>query len=201
IDVAKLRSKGLYNDQVSLQFLQQINGFLAQSKGLLQGDLSTLNIGGQVAWFADQIDRGDPRQLAAGQEQQSQSLKILEAALSQSGPYQSPFPETSALLAMQGDRLGNGYKLLNDGHVGLLALYLIKNEKTGSFAEYSDGLAALRQIVSDTKARHPEAWVGLTGLPVLENDEMESSQMAMAEAGVLSFIGVGLLYVAGFGCV
>ena len=35
----------------------------------------------------------------------------------------------------------------------------------------------------------------------MENDEMESSQTAMAQAGVLSFIGVGLLYVAGFGCV
>ena len=35
----------------------------------------------------------------------------------------------------------------------------------------------------------------------MENDEMESSQTAMAEAGVLSFIGVALLYVAGFGCV
>ncbi len=82
-----------------------------------------------------------------------------------------------------------------------MALYLIKNEKTGSFAEYSDGLTELRQIVSDTKKLHPEAWVGLTGLPVMENDEMESSQAAMAQAGVLSFLGVGLLYIAGFGCV
>src|SRR5208283_5250674 len=100
-----------------------------------------------------------------------------------------------ALLAMQDDQLGSGYKLLKNGQIGLLALYLIKNEKTSSFAEYSDGLTELRQIVSDAKNRHPEAWVGLTGLPVMENDEMESSQAAMAQAGVLSFIGVGLLYI------
>ena len=91
--------------------------------------------------------------------------------------------------------------MLSGGHVGLLALYLGKDEKSGSFAEYSKGLAELRQIVNDAKNRHPEAWVGLTGIPVLENDEMESSQTAMAQAGVLSFLGVGLLYVAGFGCV
>ena len=102
---------------------------------------------------------------------------------------------------MQGDQLGSGYKLLNDGHIGLLALYLGKNEGSSSFTEYSEGLTELRQIVNDAKTRHPEAWIGLTGLPVLENDEMESSQAAMAQAGVLSFLGVGLLYIAGFGCV
>ncbi len=210
INVAKLKSKSLFSDQVSPEFLQQINGFLGQSQGLLQGDLASLNVGGQITWFAEQFDRGDRRyrqarapdaSFAAAQEQQSKSLEILKAALSQSGPYQSPFPEMSSLVAMQGAGLGAGYKLLNDGHVGLLALCLVKNEKNGSFAEYSDGLAELRQIVGDTKSGHPEAWVGLTGLPVMENDEMESSQMAMAQAGVLSFIGVALLYVAGFGCV
>jgi len=205
IDVAKLNSKSLYNDQVSPQFLQQIIGFLGQSQGLLQGDLTSLNVGGQIAWFAEQIDRGDPRQLAASlgaaQQQESKSLEILAAALGQSGVYQSPFPEMSALVAMQGEQLGSGYKLLNDGHTGLLALYLVKNEKAGSFAEYSDGLTELRRIVGNLKTLHPEAWIGLTGLPVMENDEMESSQAAMAQAGVLSFIGVGLLYVAGFGCV
>ena len=219
IDVARLKSKGLYNDQVSLQFLQQINGFLGQSQGLLRGDYASLNVGGQIAWFAEQIDRLDPRDprpgprvlgappgvpadsLGAAEQQQGKSLEILAAALSQSGPYQSPFPELSTLLAMQGDQPGSGYKLLNGGHVGLLALYLVKNERSGSFAEYSDGLSELRQIINDAKSRHPEAWVGLTGLPVMENDEMESSQTAMAQAGVLSFIGVGLLYVAGFGCV
>jgi uncharacterized protein len=204
VDVAKLRSKGLYNERVSREALRQINAFLGQSQGMLRGDLAAANVGGQIAWFADQIERGDPRQLAAlgaAGDQQTRSLQILEAALSQANSYQSPFPEMSALLSMQDDGLGSGYKLLKDGHVGLLALYLVKNEKSGSFAEYSDGLAELRQIVSDTKNRHPEAWLGLTGLPVMENDEMEASQTAMAQAGLLSFIGVGLLYVAGFGCV
>ena len=205
IDVARLRSKALYNDRISPQLLQDINAFLEQSQGLLQGDLASLNVGGQITWFASQVDNGDPRMLAAStgaaQQQQAKSLEILAAALSSSGPYQSPFPEISALLSMQGDQLGSGYKLLNDGHIGLLALYLGKNEGSSSFTEYSEGLTELRQIVNDAKTRHPEAWIGLTGLPVLENDEMESSQAAMAQAGVLSFLGVGLLYIAGFGCV
>ena len=122
IDVAKLRSKGLYNDQVSPQFLQQINGFLAQSQGLLQGDLRLVERG-----RADRLVRpaesfwvlygrrppllADPPPVSPNQ-QQGKSLQILAAALSQPGPYQSPFPEISGLLAMQGDQLGSGYKLL-----------------------------------------------------------------------------------------
>ena len=205
IDIAKLKSKGLYNDQVSLETLQEIDGFLNQSQGLLQGDMSSLNVGGQIAWFAEQIDRGNPNQTAASlqgaQEQQSRSLSILAAALSRAGQYRSPFPAMSALMSMRDARLDSEYKLCKNGRVGLLALYLVKNEKSDTFTEYSEGLASLRQIVADAKIRHPDAWVGLTGIPVMENDEMESSQYAMAQAGVLSFLGVGLLYIAGFGCV
>jgi hopanoid biosynthesis associated RND transporter like protein HpnN len=204
IDIAKLRSKGLYNDQVSLKMLGEIDGLLNQSQGLLQGDLNALNLGGQIAWFAAQTDRADPHQpppaLANAQEQQRRLLEIMAAALSQPGQYQSPLPDMSALRALCNDRSISEYKLLKDGRVGLIALFLEK-EKSGSFAEYSEGLAALRQLVNDAKRRHPEAWVGLTGIPVMENDEMESSQSAMAQAGILSFIGVGLLYIAGFGCV
>ncbi len=205
IDVAKLKSKGLYNDQVSFKTLQEIDGFLDQTQGLLQGDMSSLNVGGQIAWFAEQIDHVNPSQSSASlqgtQEQQSRSLNILAAALSRPDQYQSPFPAMSALSSMRDERLDSEYKLCKNGRVGLLALYLVKNEKSDTFTEYSEGLAALRQIVADAKIRHPDAWVGLTGIPVMENDEMESSQYAMAQAGVLSFLGVGLLYVAGFGCV
>ncbi len=204
-DVARLKSKGLYNDRVNLKSLQEIDAFLGQSQGLLQGDLNSLNVGGQIAWIAEQIDRGDGSRLAAslgaGREQLERSLEILAAALRQRGTYQSPFPAMSDFFSIRDERLASEYKLLKDGHVGLLALFLVKNEKPGSFAEYSDGLTALRQIVADAKRRHPEAWVGLTGIPVMENDEMESSQYAMAQAGVFSFIGVALLYIAGFGCV
>ena len=107
----------------------------------------------------------------------------------------------SGLLSLHDDRLDSEYKLCKEGHVGLLALYLVKNEKSNSFTEYSEGLAALRQVVAEAKRRHPEAWIGLTGIPIMENDEMESSQTAMAQAGVFSFVGVALLYIAGFGSV
>ncbi len=48
-------------------------------------------------------------------------------------------------------------------------------------------------------ARHPETKIGLTGLPIMENDEMRSSQSSMFWASLISMFGVGCLFVAGFG--
>jgi hopanoid biosynthesis associated RND transporter like protein HpnN len=139
--------------------------------------------------------------LDTSQAQQSQSLQILAAALSQSGPYRSPWPDMSRFLNVQQGMDGGGYILANGDRIGLLTLWLVKDQQDGSLVEYGKSLARLREIVADTKTRHPEAWVGVTGMPVMENDEMEASQSAMLWAGVLSFVGVAVLYVAGFGCV
>src|SRR6185369_2314645 len=45
---------------------------------------------------------------------------------------------------------------------------------------------------------HPTARLSLTGIPVLESDEMRSSQTAMFYASILSFVGVAALMVLGF---
>ena len=52
VDTSKLRSKGLYQDQIDLPKLQQIDAFLTQSQSIVQGSLSSLNIGGQIIRIA-----------------------------------------------------------------------------------------------------------------------------------------------------
>ena len=58
---------------------------------------------------------------------------------------------------------------------------------------------ALRELIAQSQARHPDVKIGLTGLPVMENDEMLSSQTSMFWASLVSMVAVGLLFVAGFG--
>ena len=200
VDASKLRSKGLhYLDEKPLA---EIEGFLNQAQPILDGNWAALNVGRRLEWFVGQLKDGDPRQAMAametGRAEQAQSLQILASALGQPGPYRSPWPEMPTLAAMQ-DSEGS-YLLTNGDRVGMVLLRLVKRQGQ-SFAEYADALAELRQLVTEVKSRHPETWVGLTGMPVMENDEMESSESAMTQAGILSFIGVALLYVAGFGCV
>ena len=45
------------------------------------------------------------------------------------------------------------------------------------------------------KERHPDIEIGLTGLPVLENDEMVASQNDSSFASWLALVGVAVLYL------
>ena len=56
----------------------------------------------------------------------------------------------------------------------------------------------MRDIVADVRHNHPHVRIGLTGIPVLENDEMVRSQKDMTLSTIVSFVGVIVLMLAGF---
>lgn len=56
------------------------------------------------------------------------------------------------------------------------------------------GVRRARQILSEVSAGYPALEVGLTGLPVLECDEMEASTRDSTRASWLAFLGVLTLY-------
>lgn len=74
----------------------------------------------------------------------------------------------------------------------------MKEEKGEEFARGTKGIETLRTILSEVHAEHPHTQIQLTGLPVMENDEMRSSQDAMSIATWLSILGVTLLYMVFF---
>ncbi|MDO4582991.1 MAG: MMPL family transporter [Planctomycetia bacterium] len=74
----------------------------------------------------------------------------------------------------------------------------MKEEKGEEFARGTKGIDTLRSILADVQAEHPHTQIQLTGLPVMENDEMRSSQDAMSIATWLSILGVTLLYMVFF---
>ena len=60
-------------------------------------------------------------------------------------------------------------------------------------------ITALREIIKEQQAQCEDVAIGLTGLPILEYDEMSTSQNDMILASVISLVGVACLFVAGFG--
>ncbi|HEY3964448.1 MAG TPA: MMPL family transporter [Planctomycetaceae bacterium] len=108
-------------------------------------------------------------------------------------PWQAQMPaELAQLESVFRDRY-----LLNDkGTMGFL-----KAQPTATASDFngsSPSIDKLREVLVEVGERHPDARLALTGIPILESDEMRSSQTAMFYASILSFLGVAALMVLGF---
>ncbi len=197
-DAPKLHSKGLY--YLKPEQLAQIDGFLNQAGPVLRGDWSALNLGSMAGWMNTAVTTGseqDRRQLlAAVQSELPRAMEGLRAALGESGGYRSPWPDMpfSAPAAV-----GATTRLMSDdGRTGFILLRLLEEDKQ-SFAQNSGSIKVLRELAAAVKARHPGTQIGLTGLPVIEHDEMQSSEKSMSAATVLSFLGVLAVMIVAFG--
>lgn len=93
--------------------------------------------------------------------------------------------------------LESRYLTAEEGRLGFLLLRF--RNVPSEFARGSAAVIALRKTIASEGTAHPDAWIGLTGMPVIEYDEMQASQADMVWTNVLSLLGVVLLFVAGYG--
>lgn len=77
-----------------------------------------------------------------------------------------------------------------------LAFLLIRPifRENGSFTSERKCIDTLRGLLEQVKPRYPNVQFGLTGLPVLENDEMQASQDDSQRASWIALLGVAILY-------
>ncbi|MBN1393438.1 MAG: MMPL family transporter [Pirellulales bacterium] len=93
---------------------------------------------------------------------------------------------------------GAGRLISDDGRMGFVLLKL-RERDTQSFAQNSASIAALRRITAEIEARRQGVKIGLTGLPIIEFDEMRSSEKSMTLATIFSFLGVLAVMIVAFG--
>ena len=199
-DAPKLRNKGLY--YLKPEELRQIDGFLDEAGPMLRGDWSQLNLGGMARWMGAAMAGGSDlsqRQqiLAALQTELPRVISGLSAALGQAGEYKSPWPEMSFSNPLAAEA-GSGRLMSDDGRMGFILLRLLEEDKQ-SFAQNAGSINVLRQLTSDVQTRFPGTKIGLTGLPIIEYDEMRSSEKSMSAATILSFLGVLAVMIVAFG--
>lgn len=200
VDLGKIRSKGLH--YVSPEELQGIEHFLNELGPILAGDWSPLNLGNMAAGLSQQLGAAArsggtaPAEAAAGREKLERLAASLGESLGQRRRYQSPWPEMPSSFAILSE-LNSDYLLTKQGQLGFVLLRLARGQD--GFNHYTEATDVLRSLIAHTQARHPGTKIGLTGLPIMENDEMRSSQSSMFWASAVSMLGVGLLFVAGFG--
>ncbi|MBI2827334.1 MAG: MMPL family transporter [Planctomycetia bacterium] len=198
VDLGKVRGKGLH--YLSEEELQGLERFLSDVGPILHGNWSLLNLGRMAEGMCARLEAAarqptDPRNAETDVDVERFSASLL-AALSQGGRYQSPWPSMPQSFATLSELSGE-YLLTKEGKLGFVILRLAKGKD--EFARSSEATDALRDLIAQMSARHPETKIGLTGLPIMENDEMRSSQSSMFWASLLSMVGVGCLFVAGFG--
>ncbi|MGD9721019.1 MAG: MMPL family transporter [Pirellulales bacterium] len=197
VDLAKIRSKGLH--YLSPEELAGIEQFLSDVGPILDGNWTPLNVSAMASGLSAQLEAGgaqDPALAAGARDKLARLAGSLNTSLLGGGRYQSPWPEMPASFSTLSE-LNSDYLLTKQGQLGFVLLRLARSND--DFNRCSEATDALRDLIAQVQARHPETKIGLTGLPIMENDEMRSSQSSMLWASLLSMGGVALLFVAGFG--
>jgi hopanoid biosynthesis associated RND transporter like protein HpnN len=141
--------------------------------------------------------RGDTSAQVETAAQARRLLRSLDEFLQDPHGFTNPWPEVlpppdeSAVR-----RFEPRYLLNDDGTMGFLLA--TARDASRDFSGTSRSIDRLREIIGTITLRHPGVSIGLTGIPVLEADEMRKSQSDMTLATLISFAGVGLLFLIGF---
>ena len=199
VDLSQIRAKGLH--YLASDELLGIEQFLDSVSPIIdEGNWSRLNLGRLLSGMNERLaaaqaqpDLVDPALARFETERLTESLL---ATITQKGRYQSPWPAMPQSFATLSE-LNAEYLLTKDGTLGFVLLRLAQDD--AGFARNSEAVDALRDLIAQVNARHSEVKIGLTGLPVMENDEMRSSETSMYWSSLLSLVGVACLFVAGFG--
>ncbi|HBO43378.1 MAG TPA: hypothetical protein DD670_05495, partial [Planctomycetaceae bacterium] len=197
VDCSKIRGKGLYYLEPGQ--LEQIEQMLARFAPVLAGDWSQLNLSNKIDELCENLH--DPALVGLRPATLAEFDRLslaLSATLVQPDQYRSPWPDMPELFQTLGEP-NSTFFLINEGRWGLILLRLATEKEQGSFAPGSEAIDTLRRLTAQAESRHPGVRIGLTGLPILENDEMRSSEETMIRASILSLVGVACLFVAGFG--
>ena len=89
------------------------------------------------------------------------------------------------------------YSVMNNGQLGIVSLHLVIS--ADEFARGRRPIALLRKIVDEIARSADDVELGITGLPVIEYDEMATSERDMTRASLITLAMVTLLFAAGFG--
>ena len=186
-----------------LSSIQQIENYLHQYQPLLSGNWSLLQVSDiyeTLNYQFTQTQRKEfteaarARWMGATTQFTQGLLRYMNGSISfQKDPFLPLLAPWNVLLA----QLSNT-SLASPVHDSLQLLLVRRKQMSQSFQGDFQTIEHLRRIIQDVGSEYPDTEIGLTGLPVLESDEMRSSQESMTYASVLSLAGVCGLFVIGF---
>ncbi|HTN76137.1 MAG TPA: MMPL family transporter, partial [Pirellulaceae bacterium] len=197
LELGRIRAKGLH--LAPAEKLADLEAFVSQAEPVLRGDWQQLAIANQLQRLTFVIARLPPEapQRAALLTQLERVTSAMHKLVTNPGEYQSPWPNGGA---MEQDyaRLQDQHLLGDDGKLGFVLVKLIGEEAAVS-TDHVASLTKARELLQVVESRHPQVSIGITGMPVLEHDEMQTSQRDMTWTSALSMFGVAACFWAAFG--
>jgi len=193
VDLTSLRSKGLY--YLEPQQLADVERFLDSVQPVLDGDWSRLGIGPALGGLNYQLRQTRLSGISSDSSLEA-TIDGYARALAEQRTYRSPWPEPSDQLG-QFDDVSTHLSAIDGGRIGFVMLRLA--EQNDQFTQGAQGISVLREMITAARIQHPHLEIGLTGLPVMEFDEMSVSQSDMIFASIASLLGVACLFALGFG--
>jgi hopanoid biosynthesis associated RND transporter like protein HpnN len=212
VDLRHLRSRALlYLDEAEIANIQTN-----------LGDMDLLLTVGPLAWrgiglnnllheAVNRLDRvGLAKPLTAADKQLlGQLLAVCRAAratLTNPASYKNPW---GSMIARQDPRSAAGHgsseqqqqdqlaepQYFFNGDSSLAFLLVRPVKEAGSFTASLRSVESLRAILAEVRSQHPQLQLGLTGLPVLETDEMAAADRDTQRAGILALSGVCILFL------
>ncbi|WP_010588048.1 MMPL family transporter [Schlesneria paludicola] len=197
VEAGALREKGLQYlpPELLTHGLERLDEF----RPILSGNWDLVTLNGVVTRLQSQIARLR-RQPEAQTEllQHAQALtSSLLATLRNSDEFTNPWPEILQVPDEMEDQEKQTSYLLNDaGTMGFVMASAVQDK--GSFEGPTAAIDMVRQQLDETRQNFPKANFLLTGISVLENDEMRRSMADSTTASIISFIGVAVLLFLGF---
>jgi len=201
-DNPKLRAKGL--QYLDVDKLEELDRSLRELNQVLKGRWALFNVASIFQGLQRKIEQvqkspeeQQPKLLEKIYQQAQGFAESLNRYAAKPQSYYSPWQGlTSFGSDLPTDKHQEIHLMTPDGTMGFLKVRPIVDEN--DFSGASDSIRRLRELLKPLSDRYPDVTIGLTGIPVLEYDEMQQSQQAMFWASGISFLGVGVLLIIGF---
>lgn len=197
IEPGGLRDKGLQYlpPQVLATGLERLDDF----RPILAGKWDLIALDGVVTRLQSQIARskGQPAAEAALMHHADVLITSLANTLQDRDLFTNPWPEILTVPEEMKSQDNQTTYLLNEtGTMGFVMASAIHNK--GTFEGPTVAIDKVRQVQKSVGEKFPEVKILLTGISVLENDEMRRSMADSTTASILSFVGVAILLFLGF---
>ncbi len=198
IEPGRLRDKGL--QYLSPAQLAAGLDHLAEYRPVLDGQWEQVRLEELIPKLRARLQSAEkkhPDQVPEVLEHLDRLSSSLAACLDDRNNFTNPWPDIIPLDPEMTNQKDEVVYVLNDeGTLGFVMASPVVTED--NFEGASAAIDCVRKIIRQAENEYPDAKISLTGIPVLENDEMRRSQQDSTWSSVISFAGVAVLMFLGF---